>query len=266
MPSYRPWDQIVLGHHERLRWAVRDVRIYLQRDSQAWWYCSFRGEQALLMPDVQTGSKDDGLPEKSDLSWRRWAFGEERPYAVIRPAVPDRPLVVRTDPPAVVPPECRATFYLAIPVWAAIAIPSPERADTLRDLQVVPSDELSSTWFGDLGSGILSYSLTSTAQPEVSMLPRDPLSAVCCCTLFNKSTEDLPVEKICLQASHLALFESGGRLWTNEAFVSIKGGDEGSRVRFGKLPPRTIREPVHLREAEKVDDDNPLKRSFLFGR
>ena len=264
----QPWGQCTLTTGERLQWAVRDLRIWLERAPQAWWLCWDRPDTARLVPMVERVMAEDEaeLPGELSPGWRRWAFGEERPGVYFRPAVPDRPLLVKTEPACIVPPGCRATFFLAVPVWVAVAIPSPTSPDELRDLVVVPSEALSSTWFGDLSSGVLCWALRSTARMSAAELSRDPLTAVCAFTVFNQSSEDLPMNKICLEASHLGIYQSRDRLWTNEVYVAVKGSDLPNRVRFSKGAPKGVGETTSLRPPEKENDDNPLKRTFSFGR
>lgn len=257
------WDSFALAPGDRLRWAVRNVRLCFERDAQSWWVGQDTEANTLLGAEISSKPISEAQ-DRPTLTWQRWAFGEVRPLVAIRPAVPDRPLVVKTSPKTIVPPSCRATFFFSIPIWAAVAIPSLETPDILTDLVVIPGERLSSTWFGDFQTGVLCYALPFTMTMDPGELVRDPLTAICTFTVFNKSQSDLPIEKISVQASHLAIFRAQERLWTNEVFVSVKSDGDASRVRFGQQPPRQLERVSLLRAAEHTDNLNPLKRTFRF--
>ncbi len=376
------WSSWSLGPEERFIWRVRDVRLYLMRTTQAWWAASELGRPALLQPEFCHLPPGSPWPHAhvDGLKWTRWAFGEERPAFQVSPVPPDRPLVVKTAPTCVIPPKCRATFYLEIPVFLRVSSltggrepvplnaetplpdsppaslgnvsradaadasshpPQPGSADApieavsefhsgpgvdrqslkvsslkaatrreieasnravaaaskkaaaaskrsasdavkaeaklsggplgasadARDvvLRVIPTSLLSSTWFGDFFSGVLSYALPFPASVDVERLSHDPLTAACAFTVFNKSAEDLPLEKICLEATHLALFWAGNRLWTNEVFVSERGGGEPNRIRFGRTPPKVAGPARQLRAAQVAPDEGIFRRTFQFG-
>lgn len=220
------------------------------------------------LDDTLSAFPDFGTCEdvSEDLSWTRWSYGEELSDVMLRPALPDRPLVVKTRDLCIIPPGCRATFFLGVPVRVAVAHRSGQGAARSEHHEVlqVSSRALSDTWFGDFFTGQLCYSLPAMAAAAWEELDLSPLDAACAFTIFNQSESDLPLKQICVDVSQLAIYLAKGRLWANEVFVSYKGEDEPARVRFGGGPPKSLGPPSLMRPASAPADQSLLQRTLRF--
>ncbi len=180
-------------------------------------------------------SEREDRPREDDGEWRRWAVPDDVTVHV-RPATPDRLLVVSHELPFHLPGHGQARIYVRIPLSVQVVV----AGSGLDDLVVLdePSHVLSDTWWGTVQEGELAYWLTTKARAQVSPDLFLPHIAMCTVRLENHSEEPLPVDKFAVRALHLSVFRHEGRLWTDEVKVRYQDAAEGSEIRFGGRPPR----------------------------
>jgi hypothetical protein len=170
-------------------------------------------------------------PEHGD--WHRWSAAPESSVA-LRPAMPDRLLVVSHEHSYHLPPKREAKVYVRIPLFVQVVIDDGRHEQVLADL---PSVVLSHTWWGTLAEGELGYWLTTKARAALTDDLFLPHYGVCPLRLVNASGGALSVERFALQVAHLSLFSDGPKTWTDEVRVRYEGSPEGSAITFGETPP-----------------------------
>ncbi|MDZ7778541.1 MAG: hypothetical protein U5R14_01210 [Gemmatimonadota bacterium] len=189
--------------------------------------------------------RDVDWDEEADADWERWAVPEDARLH-LRPAAPDRLLVVSHEYPFHLPGRRDARVFVRLPVFVQGVVVSAE----LDDLLVLdaPSVVLSDTWWGTIQEGELAYWLTTKARAEVSDELFVPHMAMCPVRLENESNEALPVDRFAVRALHLSLFRSGSRIWTDEVGVRYLAAAEGSEIEFGGSPPAEAPDAVPVSE------------------
>ena len=213
------WGELHLNPDEPVHLTVGALRIQLKRmDDELWLF-----------------TERDDRPQEGDGEWRRWAVPAAAAVRV-RPASPDRLLVVSHELPFHLPSRGHAKVYVRIPLSVQVLV----TGSGLQDLVVVdePSHMLSDTWWGTREEGELAYWLTTKARAQVSADLFVPHIAMCTVHLENHSEESLPVDKFAVRAPHLSMFEREGRMWTDEVKVRYQAASEGSEIHFGRRPPR----------------------------
>ncbi len=181
-------------------------------------------------PELAHAGVED-LPDT--MEWMRWAFKQKNPGLTITPIFPDRPLVVQPEASFRVAEDAKVRIYIRVPVWVRISL----SGSTKTILHEIPSVVLSNSWFGDFVEGDLCYWLSSGARRTIEPDPARNYMAICPLILLDRSPEDLNVEKICLRASNLSIYEADGQLWSDETTITYKGKTEVSQVDVsGKAP------------------------------
>jgi hypothetical protein len=171
--------------------------------------------------------------EAGDERWTRWA-APDLTRVSLAPLFPDRPLVVEPEDPFWLPRGARARIYVRVPVWVALDAHGLQRHTVLRIATVVASD----TWWGTLAEGELCYWLPTRARRELAPGETTSHMVVCPLQLVNRSSDDLPVDKIALRVAHLSLYGHEDALWSDETHVTYTGDVEGSRIDMaGSAPP-----------------------------
>lgn len=229
MTDQRIWGEVDLAGDAPVDVSVGALRLRLHR----------RGSELWLL------TERDGRVGDSDGEWQRWAV--PRDVAVhVRPALPDRLLVVSHELPFHLPGHGEADVYVRIPLFVQVVVSGVD----MNELLVLdePNFVLSDTWWGTVEEGELAYWLETKARAEISPDLFVPHIAMCPIHLENGSDHPLPVDRFAVRALHLSLFEHEGRVWTDDVRVRYMAAAEGSEIRFGGEPPR--QEPSGSRLAE----------------
>lgn len=213
-----PWGDLGLGNGATRSIDLGTLRLVVRRASGEVWV------QAQRAPSW--GDPEDG-------EWHRWSAAPESTVA-LRPAMPDRLLVVSHEHSYHLPPRREASVYVRIPLFVQVVIGEGQAAQVVADL---PSVVFSSTWWGTLAEGELGYWLTTKARAALTDDLFLPHFGVCPLRLVNASTDALPVQRFALQVTHLSLFSDGAKTWTDEVRVRYEGSPEGSAITFGEQPP-----------------------------
>lgn len=213
-----PWGDVSLEPGAMRGFDLGTLRLILRRTANEIWI------QTQRAPDF--GEPDEG-------AWERWAVRASDGLA-IRPAMPDRLLVVSHEHSYHLPPERDARVYVRIPLFVQVVTTGRHGRQVLAEL---PSVVLSSTWWGTVAEGELGYWLTTKARSAVSDELFLPHFGMCPLRLVNESDHALPVERFALQVAHLSLFADGSKNWTDEVRVRYEDSPEGSEVRFGEEAP-----------------------------
>ncbi|MDQ8205507.1 DUF432 domain-containing protein [Pelagicoccus sp. SDUM812003] len=191
------------------------------------------------------------------LDWKRWALSLSDDHIAFKPALPDRPIVVKTRTPVIVPPNAQVSLFVSLPVWVEVS--AGKSASDLSPLEVFCTQKLSNTWYGTNFEGELCYALKSRARRSLEDLDDEPLRAVCRFSTRNRSEEALPLEKIRVAPEHLAIYETKEHLWTTSLNVEFLGKDLPSRVTYESERPGEAKGGKLMREPAK----SPKSASFL---
>ena len=236
-----PWGEHVLpaegtlalrlGSHDLwFRWREGEIRVSDQD----------RGAGSGDLATWGFGSPDPEPPP--DAEWSRWATPSEEREVSLRPALPDRPVVLEPEWPFRLLPGAEARVFVRVPLWIRMDLvvrdPGGEEGIRRVRLQESPAVLMSDTWWGELHSGELAYWLPTTARRTMATRLFAPHVAICPLVLRNRANEDLRVEKLALRTNHLSLFVQDRRIWSDESRVLYQGGEEGSQIEMaGRAPP-----------------------------
>ena len=199
------------------------------------------------------------------LSWGRWVIGEGTAEVWLLPAMPDRPLVVRPEARVKIPAGLEALFFVSIPVWVRISTGEGGELKLCEE----PSVVLSNTWFGDPASGELCYSLLSRARRKLKSSDARPHRAICPVRIHNAAAGQLDVQRLCVHAEHLRIYDGAKQPWTNEVKITVRGEGQASQIDFAKNPPNFEAVGELLSDARTPVTHSILKRGVsslgLFG-
>lgn len=232
-----PWGKLGLQPGATHEMELGTLRLTLRRTSGEVW----------LRASRSNGGDAEAAP------WQRWAAAPGTDV-VIRPAVPDRLLVVSHEHEYHLPPEGESRIFVRIPLFVQVALSFDDREIVAADL---PSLVLSDTWWGSFTEGELAYWLSTKARAELTDDLFLPHFGMCTLRLVNDSDVALSVERFAVRVAHLSLFTGRGRTWTDDVSVRYEDSPEGSEIRFGQKPPGEAGETTRI-AAPRV----PLGRSF----
>ena len=225
------WQPARLEPEKSYRWAVGPLLLWLRSVGDELHLATQRGDELEHPGRTLVLEPADDAPEA--LDWTRWVTQVEAPGAEVQvlPIMPDRPAVARPESPVRLPVGSAALFFLSIPVFARLISLDPVLAgETGITLTEAPSVVLSNIWFGEPTGGELCYSLKTTARRRVEDTVTRPHRAVCPVFVRNQAHEELSIQRLRVDLTHLAVFDVGSRLWTNRVNVTYRGERDGSEI------------------------------------
>jgi hypothetical protein len=300
------WGTFVLDEGTVGRWRVGPLTLWIRRTDREWVvYTTSTGEAlaadsgaAVPSPDAPPSSASapvqEGAPAQEEVPAQEEAPGhEETPQAEanvtatrysfraarselhVRPALPDRPVVVRPEEPVVVSAGETMTMYVSMPLWVAVEYVSESAAGggdpTL--LFEHPSHRPSDTWFGpSTREGSLCYALRTSGRTRLDDVPRRFHRAVTPLQVENRAQAPLPVERIQVPAPHLALYASDdGLLWTPAIDLVHEREEEGADVEVRPGAPAEAGAAEEVRAPRQTDRTGLAVSTFralgaLFGQ
>lgn len=182
-----------------------------------------------------------------------------RESVFLQPALPDRAVVIRPRSPIVILPGRFGRFFFSVPLWIRYVSESSGKKNSMLE---IPTQQLSSTWFGDMETGELCYSVDSRLLREMSDEDADEAYARCEIEIRNNSRERLRFERICVHVEFMTLFSDDERFWSNRVRVSFKGAEQVSQLSYTTGPPEQVSGAKMVCEPRHVMDKNIFKRSF----
>ena len=172
--------------------------------------------------------------EDDDLLTQRFSVQETAEELALRPALADRPVVVRPEHPLSVLPGESVTLYLSTPLWVRIDL-----VESDRRLTEVASHRMSDTWFGaSTREGTLCYATRTAGRLRLDRLPLRLHRALTPLTVQNQADESLALERIQLPVPHLSVYATADDvLWTDPVRMTHRSVDEGAAIDIQEGPP-----------------------------
>ena len=218
-------------------------------------------DEWLIAPsyDELSGAGSEGVSvDAAELSWVRFVtVRNDNVYT--QPVLPDRPIVIRPRSPIVILPGRLGRFFFSVPLWVRFVSQPGAHVVTMVE---IPTQNLSSTWFGDMETGELCYSVGSRLLRTIHETDADDAYAQCEVEIRNGSRERLQFERICVHVEHMHLYAADGKFWSNQARVVFKGAAQVSQLSYVPGPPKTEPDAQVVCEPREVLDMNIFKRSF----
>lgn len=254
----RWWGETRLEVGQVARLVAGPLRLWAERRAHEWRLVSEHGADGHAGAAERGHAVDqDDVPE--DGAAQRFSFAAAPAALIVRPALADRPVVVRPDGVIAIPSGERVTLYVSTPVWLVLSVgrpsvspkrrgasrrpPPPSERDATDDvlLTEVPSHRLSDTWFGSsTREGELCYSSRTAGRLTLEELPLRPHRAVTPVTIRNQAAQPLVIDRFQVPIPLLSLYvDADDALWTNGVTLSRETEGEHAGLRIEPSPPRT---------------------------
>ncbi len=257
------WGDFEVGIGEGAVVEIGPLTLYARRDARTW---TLRFERDSAAPrDRSRVRAPGGEPAFSaNAHFSRVAFRATHSLLRLRPALPDRVLVVAPETRFSVAPREELMLFARVPVWLRVFAGDPPDVPAL--LREIITERLHDTWIGPAPSeGELGY-----ASREDDFAPPDESApaaheAICPLHVNNRARSLLDLEGIRIPLPQLALHADGkGRLWTPTVNLVREPDGDFAELRIGEAAPAEAGPAT--REA---DARTPVERSRIvrvFGR
>ncbi|MEM7698562.1 MAG: DUF432 domain-containing protein [Verrucomicrobiota bacterium] len=225
------WQSASIPTGKTRHWEIGLLDLWIQHASGEWRIWHRTADESLEEGRYLLAQSCDA-PDQTPQ--RRFASESSGDLVRLVPTFPDRPIVSYPGSPISVPAKSEAYFVCGIPLALEIYLTESKQAVPLISL---PLRHLSKTWFGSPLAGEPCYSASTNAVLDHRELTPNKYRALCPVRVFNRSTENLPVERICIHVEHLHLYEGDEYLWSNEVSVIRENESDTSRVEYQTGPP-----------------------------
>lgn len=159
--------------------------------------------------------------QTEDTEWSRWAFQTPIEEFYIQPFLPDKSIVIKPRFSLTLPPDEKVNFFVNIPLFFQIHLINTAKAIDVG-LEKIPSVFLNKIWFGDFAEGELCYGLMARAVRSLEEINPAPHRAICQIDVHNETKNPIILEKICMNTTHMAIFEGLAGPCTNIVQMQIK--------------------------------------------
>ena len=219
-----------MGIDERALWHVGPKKVSLLRRRREWSIstvdCAESDEEGLVVYPSKDELEENGAVEN------RFTFRQSPDTVQVRPAPPDRNLVVYPESAFHITSGESITLFCSIPLWIRVEV---EGGDTLLDQALArPAD----TWFGpSTRQGELCYATWTSARLERSSVRRQAHRAVTELQIHNGASETLHLERVNLAVPHLSVFAmEDGSLETESITLERTAGESTGKLSVGEAP------------------------------
>lgn len=248
--STRLWDSVRIPADQTLLFQLGHLSVKIQPDEHELHMQISRDEAAPYEPDLRT----EPGQEIPSTGVEDFACRVEDPVIQARPVMPDRSVVVRPKNRISVLPAEQALFFVSIPIWVQFEL-ILSKPVVLKTMPVVTR---SATWYGDPMSGEHCYVEKSSAARVLQADAGSYWQAVCPITVHNRDKNPIDVTRLCVQVSHLGVFQGSDRLWTQPVTIVNREGSDPMEATYGKGAPDW--EPI---ERTLSEPRNPARKSLL---
>jgi len=244
-------------------WRLGRCRFWVERRAGEWRVAfaepaaSGRSRESGALDEIEAGVS---AAPPSELSWLRFITGSGEEI-IVRPALPDRPVIVRPRSPVAILPGRSARFFVRIPAWVSIIAAHGERREILIQRPVV---RLSNTWFGEPDSGELCYSFASPLAATPAEAESTPFTVVCPIAIRNEAAGPLDFQRLCVRVQYLSLYAGKESLATNELDFHYRGADQSSPITFQEEPPDFERDVRRISGPQVSPSKNLIQKSFEY--
>ncbi len=236
----RWWGEVRLALGQVARVCAGPSTVHLQRLASEWRLWQAQDED----PYAPVAERARVQPEPpADAPKGRYSFATSPEVLYVRPALADRPVVVRPEGALAIGGGQTVTLFVSTPAWISLTLTDPSDGKARRNgIGVVweaPTHRPSDTWFGPSTlEGELCYAVRTAGRLSVGELPLRPHRAVTPLTIVNEAPAPLVLDRVQVPLPQLALHvDRDGRLWTDAVrFTREADGDDAAlRVVPAKL-------------------------------
>lgn len=192
----------------------------------------------------------------------RVAFRETHELLRIRPALPDRLLVVAPEIRFSIAPREDLTLYARVPVWLQVYAGDPPDLPAL--LREVMTERLQETWSGpSMREGDLAYATREDdfAPPEESAPAAHEV--LCPLRIINRARSLLSLREIRIPLVHLALFaDIRHQLWTPAVTLEREPDGDFAELRIAEGPPPEAESVVRVGDPRQPELQSKIVRVF----
>jgi len=251
------WGDFSLMEQQVMHWSIGERSIVIQRLAAEWSTWNVEVAEANIDNLVRGEWLRPELPDPAFLARHLQQTTAEN--IRVRPALADRPVVIRPNVPLQLLSGEQARLYISTPLWfTALTLP---KEFVLLD---VPFWRPSDSWFGpSTMEGEFCYAKYTDARLQLALLEQRPDRAITPICVANKSKEILLIERLNIPVPLLHLYaNSNNQLWTEAITITRESDGEMAKLHLEKQPPAEAKKAILIEEPRMGTEKNTLIRTI----
>ena len=252
------WGSFTLAEGEVRRWQVGERTVWVHNRQFEWCVYERVASGEVAGPTAALATPLDEIPEGTSVT--RFSFNKPTAKVTLSPVLADRAIVLKPETPLFVPKGEETTLFVSTPLWLRLEV---ERVGQLLE---VPSQQLSSTWFGPSTLvGELCYASRAAVGVDLAALKFEAHRAVTPLRVRNLADSPLQLERIKLPVQYLAVYQAASkeaRLWTQTVTLEREADGDLAGLQLGKGAPREAGKTERLSAPRQRADKNLVVRAF----
>lgn len=232
-----PWNKEFIVEEGRYRaFRIGDLCIVIAKLGSEWQVAYFREQ---MMPFPEEGERSS---LSMNLSWIRWEASYDDNRCMIRPALPDLPVISRPTLPVTLSPGSKARFFMGVPSYVEVMARCNQEYIVMASYPMVT---YSYTWMGlPLGAkestteGEICMALQTKARRNFDQETFQPGSIICCVEISNHSSKPLPFSRVRLDTDHLSLHLTDRHAWASYCRFDVYDEGVQNSIFYAETPSR----------------------------
>jgi hypothetical protein len=173
----------------------------------------------------------------------------------VLPALPLKPVVLRSNKTIKVSPKQTIKLFLSIPLSVQFYFAQVDGEHLMFEFSL---NELSDTWFGETDVGEPAYSLGQRFALFSEDIKLKTFEALCPVKITNNSNHLLELDRLIIRVENLSVYLKSGQLITSMFSIDFKGPVQSSTLSFSTDKGFHGEQPVLIAKAR-----NPVIKTFL---
>lgn len=247
------WNKYELSLGEQMQVQLGTVLLAIRKEKNAYTFYQSETEEGLLSATNNAFE----IPESEGCM----ISCDPNESLQLLPALPDKPLILKSLPKLKIMPKSALKLFLFIPISVQFYTGkiSPETLIFEKG-----SKQLSQAWLGETDSGTLAYSLFDSISTNLNTDISRDWKAVCPVTFENQSKTAVEPSRLSVDVTRLILYQQNGQLCTNEVILEYNGADSPIDVKFGQEKSAAFPEAELLANQRNPEEKNLLVKSYNF--
>lgn len=230
-----------------------EFETFFERKGQKWFFYTQK-------KDVENDPElSDEAVKPEDVNWEVFHSSKSDVLRIV-PALPAKPVVFKNSRLFISAGQ-KITIFLKIPVSFQFYQNQMNPSSLLKE---VATKQLSNTWFGAIDTGEPAYSIGSGFSTQPEELNPKMYEAVCPVRIFNKSSNQLEVQRLIIRVNEMALYENKNKLFSSLMEIDFKGSDQVEKVIFTADKNIMGDQYKLLSKPRSAESKNLLKFNFHF--
>lgn len=252
------WKDYDINEDQLLKIEFGETIIWISKIKEGWMYVKQNNDKTDCSDVlVEILDKSENMPNVE--KWNT-VFSSTSKKICLKPALPDKSLVIQPDTSYKILPRQQVDLFIAIPIWLQIYVDEPSDENLLIDKGMV---EFSQTWFGPIDKGEIAYNFKTPLKFNAGEYSINNKDVICRLSIINGTTSILNIQRFCVRNRYFDIYTDDNTLKTNIVNIEFKGENSESHISFEKKSPYTDKS-YKLNSARDTVLQIIIRKSFEF--